>query len=378
MCLGQQLRGVWRGNALCRKMPTDTQIGWIFSLFDRLVVCPRVAGCFLLRANVVVQFSVARFEFASRSRYIFFYRRKLCLRRVELLLGQTHCVRAAQARADKFCTFFGKTRSPRMDTGGSCFQVRGRWIERMQIGELFQEIAIRSFALLNAAFHARKLALAHIDIILGLTALLEKRLLLRFQPCNRRSLFAGILLPFFFNPFYSFFDARYSKRDFFLLLLELLERHDFIAQFWKIGRLRSAFASEIDFTFLEKALLVAKRHARSLAPDLQSDLAKACPNETHKIKLYEWRAGKRSFGSFAPSVPWLTRDRCGVQVYSSDSANLASTLKSSSVVVSPVTFAPLAISLSSRRMILPLRVFGSASANRTSSGFAMAAICAPT
>src|SRR6059058_5397123 len=87
-------------------MPTDTQIGWIFSLFDRLVVCPRVAGCFLLRANVVIQFSVPRFEFASRSRYIFFYRRKLCVDRVELLLGQTHCVRAAQARADKFCTLF--------------------------------------------------------------------------------------------------------------------------------------------------------------------------------------------------------------------------------------------------------------------------------
>ena len=38
--------------------------------------------------------------------------------------------------------------------------------------------------------------------------------------------------------------------------------------------------------------------------------------------------------------------------------SFASTLKSSSVVVSPVTFAPLAISFSSRRMIFPLRVFG--------------------
>jgi hypothetical protein len=268
-------------------MPTDTQIGWIFSLFDRLVVCPRVAGCFLLRANVVIQFSVARFEFASRSRYIFFYRRKLCLRRVQLLLGQTHCIRATQARPDKFCTLFRKTRSPRGDTGGSCFQVRWRWIERMQIGELFQEIAIRSFALVNAAFHAGKLALAYLDIILRLIALLEERLLLRFQPCNCFRLFAGILLPFFFDPFYSFFDPRDSKCDFLLLLLELLKRHDLAAQFWKIGRLRSAFASEVDFTFLEKALLVAKRHARSLAPDLQPDLAKACPDETHNLTLYE-------------------------------------------------------------------------------------------
>jgi hypothetical protein len=67
--------------------------------------------------------------------------------------------------------------------------------------------------------------------------------------------------------------------------------------------LRSAFASEVDFTFLEKALLVAKRHARSLAPDLQPDLAKACPDETHEIKLYEWRAGKRKFGSIRPIDP---------------------------------------------------------------------------
>src|SRR5437773_7483632 len=295
MCLGQQLRGVWRGNALCRKMPTDTQIGWIFSLFDRLVVCPRVAGCFLLRANVVVQFSVARFEFASRSRYIFFYRRKLCLRRVELLLGQTHRIRATQARPDKFCTFFRKTRSPRGDTCGSCFQVRGCWVERMQIGELFQEIAIRSFALLNAAFHAGKLALAHLEIMLRLIALLEERLLLRFQPCNCFRLFAGILLPFFFDPFYSFFDPRDSKCDFFLLLLQFFKGNDLVAELGETGRLRGAFASEVDFAFLEKTPLMTKHHARSLAPHLQGDFAKACADEAHGLRLYECMIGKRNF-----------------------------------------------------------------------------------
>jgi hypothetical protein len=65
-------------------------------------------------------------------------------------------------------------------------------------------------------------------------------------------------------------------------------------------------------------------------------------------------------------------------IYSSDWASFASTLKSSSVVVSPVTVAPLAISFRSRRMILPLRVFGSASAKRTSSGLAIAPMCALT
>jgi hypothetical protein len=120
-----------------------------------------------------------------------------------------------------------------------------------------------------------------------LIALLETRFLLCFQFRNCPSLFPGILLPFFFDPFYSFFDPRDSKCDFFLFLLELFERHDFVAQFWKISSLRSAFASEIDFTFLEKSLLVAKRHARSLAPDLQSNLAKTCADETHTVTLYE-------------------------------------------------------------------------------------------
>src|SRR5260370_23729296 len=58
-------------------------------------------------------------------------------------------------------------------------------------------------------------------------------------------------------------------------------------------------------------------------------------------------------------------------VYSSSVArSLARTPKSSSVVVSPLASVPAAISLSNRRMILPLRVFGSASVNRSASGLA--------
>src|SRR5437867_13397055 len=138
----------------------------------------------------------------------------------------------------------------------------------MQIGELFQEIAIRSFALLNAAFHAGKLALAHLEIMLRLIALLEERLLLRFQPCKCFRLFAGILLPFFFDPFYSFFDPRDSKCDFFLLLLQLFKSNYLVAKLGEIRCLRSAFASKVDFTFLQQSLLMTKRHASPLAPDL--------------------------------------------------------------------------------------------------------------
>src|SRR6266436_3430504 len=121
--------------------------------------------------------------------------------------------------------------------------------------------------------------------MLRLVAALEKRLLLCFQLCNCLSLFARILLPFFFDPFYSFFDSRDSKCDFFLLLLQLLKRNDLVAQLGKIGRLRSTFASEVDFTFLEKTLLVTKHHARSLALDLQGDLAKACADKAHSLWL---------------------------------------------------------------------------------------------
>jgi hypothetical protein len=58
--------------------------------------------------------------------------------------------------------------------------------------------------------------------------------------------------------------------------------------------------------------------------------------------------------------------------------SLARIERSSSVVVSPVTALPQAISLSRRRMIFPLRVFGSASVMRTSSGFAIGPITCPT
>ena len=165
----------------------------------------------------------------------------------------------------------------------------------MQVGQLFQQFAIGGFALLNPAFHSGKLALAYIDVILCLVALLKKRLLLRFQLRNCRRQFARNLLPFFFDPFYSFLDPSDSQCHFFLLLLQLLQRDDLIAQLGKIGRLRGAFASEVDFTFLEKAPLVTKRHAGSLAPDFQPDLAKACADETHNSTLYECRVGKRNF-----------------------------------------------------------------------------------
>ncbi len=64
-----------------------------------------------------------------------------------------------------------------------------------------------------------------------------------------------------------------------------------------------------------------------------------------------------------------------VQFYFESSAMIE---KSSSVVVSPVTSLPSAISLRTRRMILPDLVFGSELANLSWSGFAIAPMSLPT
>jgi hypothetical protein len=151
----------------------------------------------------------------------------------------------------------------------------------MKIGDLFQEIAVGSLAFPNTSFYGGQFALADVNVAFRLVALLEKWLFFRLQLCNRLSLFARILLPFFFDLFYSFFDPRDSKCDFLLLLLQLLKSDYLIAQLGKIGRLGSAFAPQIDFALLQETLLMTQRDARSLASDFQSNLAKAGANKTH-------------------------------------------------------------------------------------------------
>src|ERR1051326_6792847 len=65
-------------------------------------------------------------------------------------------------------------------------------------------------------------------------------------------------------------------------------------------------------------------------------------------------------------------------LYSSALESRARTLRSSRVVVSPLISLPDAICLRRRRMILPDRVFGRASAKRISSGFATGPISLAT
>ena len=138
----------------------------------------------------------------------------------------------------------------------------------MQIGDLFQKIAIGSFALLDSPLHSSKLPFAHLRSVLRLVALLKKRFFVRFQLGNYPGLFTRNLLPFCFDRFYPFFDPRYPERDFFLLLLELFQCNNLVAQLGKICRLRGPLASEVDFTFLEETSVVPERNARALAPEL--------------------------------------------------------------------------------------------------------------
>ena len=87
------------------------------------------------------------------------------------------------------------------------------------------------------------------------------------------------------------------------------------------------------------------------------------PKENRPGKNIPHRALFALFADDNHSSLWLSR---------------ASTLKSSSVVVSPLISVPEAICLSKRRMIFPERVFGNVSAKRISSGLATGPISLAT
>ena len=88
--------------------------------------------------------------------------------------------------------------------------------------------------------------------------------------------------------------------------------------------------------------------------------------------LPHFAADIRGLGSaFSPRLS-VSAGEAACPTYSSSccAARRVTTLRSSSVVTSPPTEPEVTISLSSRRMILPLRVFGSASVKRICSGLA--------
>jgi hypothetical protein len=203
-------------------MPTDAQICRILSFFYSLMPRPRVARCLLLSPNALSQFPVASFKLAPRARDVFFHGGKFGLSSVQLFLCHAHRVGAAQARPYQFGAFIRKARPFCHNSGRERFEIGRRGIERVQIGKLFQEIAIGSFALLNTPLHARKLSFAYLRSALRLVALLKERLFLCFEFRNCVRLLPPDLLAFFFNSFYAFVNPRDPQRDFFLLLLQFL------------------------------------------------------------------------------------------------------------------------------------------------------------
>jgi hypothetical protein len=114
-------------------------------------------------------------------------------------------------------------------------------------------------------------------------------------------LVARILLAFFLDLLDPFFDLSDPERDFLLFLLQFLECDDLIAQLGKIGRLRSTFASEIDFTFLKQTFLVTQRDASPLPLNFQGDFAKACADETHAVTLADL-VGRPNLKVLAPKA----------------------------------------------------------------------------
>ncbi len=86
-----------------------------------------------------------------------------------------------------------------------------------------------------------------------------------------------------------FFDLRNPEGHFLLLVLELFQSDDLIADFGKIDRLRAAFATERDLTFLQAAFFMAQGHTRLLPPNFESDLAQSGSYETHGTTLRELR-----------------------------------------------------------------------------------------
>jgi hypothetical protein len=104
-----------------------------------------------------------------------------------------------------------------------------------------------------------------------------------------RVLFLGVLLPLQLDLANPFLDRRNPERDFFLFLLQFLERDDLVAHFGKVDGLRATFAAQVDLALLQDAFLMAQRHPRFLPANLQPDLAQSCSDETHEVRLTELR-----------------------------------------------------------------------------------------
>ena len=162
-------------------------------------------------------------------------------------------------------------------------QIRRRRLRRLQGRKLFQQVAIGRVAFLDAALDRGQLFVAALGRGFSAVATLDQRTLLLFEFGQGGGLLAGIFLALLFDLLKRLLDLCDPNRDFFLLLLELFQRDNFVAHFRKVGRFRGAFATEGDLGFLQDAFLVLQRQARALAPHFQRQLAKSSGDKAHEI-----------------------------------------------------------------------------------------------
>src|SRR5438132_8934428 len=304
----QEMGRIRGSDSLRGKMTTDVKVGRVLLLLDRFMMAAGIFESVLLGPAVLIQDAVARFKFISNPRDVLIHDGKFGLMPSQFLPGRPACFSTAKARACDFRAFFRETDTAGANRGHLRFEIRRRGNLCLQFGQFFQELPIGGVVVLEAALNAGQFAIAKIGRHFCIISPLKDWLLFFVEFGQRFVLLLRVLRSLQLNFSNALLYLRYAQRDFLLFLFEFFQRHDFAANFRKVDRLRTAFAAEIDFAFLQNAFLMAQCHPRFLPADLQPDLGQACSNETHGIRLRGgalvpsfcssfWRLAWRGYGS---------------------------------------------------------------------------------
>src|SRR5207244_2384201 len=101
----EQMRRVWRRDALRREMAPDVEISGIFLLLDTLMVRARFFQCVLLSADFFGKRAITRIELATHFVDIFFDDGDFRFSGDQLFLGHAQGIGAARWRANKLGAF---------------------------------------------------------------------------------------------------------------------------------------------------------------------------------------------------------------------------------------------------------------------------------
>ena len=281
--VGEQMRRSRRRDPLRGEVAADVQVGRILFFFDGLMLLPRLLYFLLLRPAAFLERAIARFELAPDARDVLVRLCDKCFLGGELCFRNAASFRAPQPGLHHLGFFLREPRPFRADPFQLHLQIRRRRLRRPQGRKLFQQVAIGRVVFLDAALDCGQLFVAALGRGFRAVAAFDQRTLLLFELGQGGGLFAGIFLALLLDLLERFLDLCDPDRDFFLLLLELFQRDDFVAHFRKVGRFRGPFATEGDLGFLQDTFLVLQRQARALAPRFQRQLAKSSGDKTHEI-----------------------------------------------------------------------------------------------